>query len=44
MAVLQNEPSTMNLRLPFRVLLADMTDLAGQHVNFDNLAATGNSK
>lgn len=35
MAVLQNEPSTMNLRLPFRDLLADMTDLAGQHVNFD---------
>lgn len=44
MAVLQNEPSTMNLRLPFRVLLADKTNLAGEHVNFDNLAATGNSK
>lgn len=34
----------MNLRLPFRVLLVDKTDLAGEHVNFDNLAATGNSK
>lgn len=38
MAVLQDEqrgPSTMNLRLPFRVLLAVKTDLVGEHVNFD---------
>lgn len=30
----QRGPSTTNLRLPFRVFLADKTDLAGEHVKF----------